>query len=50
MANRPTHAGKPHYVCERGCGSQLFIRTEEGIRRLRERHKGRRGKEGWQWA
>ncbi len=49
MANRPTHAGKPHYVCEQGCGAQLFIRTALGIERLTERHGGRR-KEEWKWA
>ncbi len=49
MANRPTHAGKPHYVCEQGCGAQLFIRTALGIERLTERHGGRRKGE-WKWA
>lgn len=47
MESRPTHAGKPHYICD-PCGAQLFIRREEGIRRLRER--GRRKSERGFWA
>lgn len=48
MENRPTHAGKPHYVCN-PCGTQLFVRREEGIERLRER-AGRKAPKGGFWA
>lgn len=45
MDNRPTQAGKPHYVCE-PCGAQLFIRRERGIDALKERGAGGRQKKG----
>lgn len=44
MPARRTHAGKPYYVCD-PCGVQVFIRREEGIARLREKH-GRRPRKG----
>ena len=41
MPPRPTQRGKPHYICD-PCGVQLFVRRQEGIERLLERHGGRR--------
>ncbi len=49
MANRPTEAGKPHYICE-PCGTQLFIRREAGIERLRERAENRKKKGASLWG
>jgi DNA-directed RNA polymerase subunit RPC12/RpoP len=49
MEPRDTHAGKPVYHCD-PCGTQIFVRREEGIQRLKDRRGGRRSAGGWPWG
>jgi hypothetical protein len=38
MEPRETHHGKPYYHCD-PCGTQVFVRRQEGIKRLEDRGK-----------
>lgn len=48
MEPRQTHAGKPVYHCD-PCGTQIFIRRDEGIQRLKDGRRRRSERSEWPW-